>query len=71
MKSVDLKALAIALEDGRVQAWLDTNGYVCIMNTKSKRLIKVASMHDMEYDPWGDTEDSDDYTPDVALYDKP
>lgn len=51
-KSVDLKALYIAIKDGRIDVWLNGNGQVCIMNNRTKRTVVATSMHDMEYDPY-------------------
>jgi len=66
-KSVDIKALAYAIEDGRIDVWENTNGYICIMNNRSKRIITVASMHDMEYDPYGNPEDVPEELREVIL----
>ncbi len=50
-RSVDLTALGEAIEDGRIDVWTDSNGYIHIYNKRSKRMLEVEPTKEMEYDP--------------------
>ena len=51
-KSPDLKALVEAVEDGRIDIWVDGNGIIQIFNKRSKRWVEVDCTEDMGYDPF-------------------
>ena len=38
-KSVDLKALAYAIEDGRIDVWENTNGSFIVIQTVGKQAV--------------------------------
>lgn len=54
-KSVDLNALLDAVEDGRIDIWVDSNGYIRLFNKRSKNMVLIDQTQQMEYDPFEDS----------------
>ena len=52
--SISLKELAKAVEDGRYEVWVNSNGEICFFNKLSKRYYVMDCTQDMEYDPYID-----------------
>ena len=51
-KYVNLNALSDAVEDGRIDIWTDSNGYICLFNKRTKNMIRIEQTQQMEYDPF-------------------
>lgn len=53
MSRLNLKAVEQAVADGRLEAWVNTNGEICFYNHRSKRLYIMDCTQNMDYDPEG------------------
>ena len=53
-RSPNLDDLKEAVEDGRIEIWVDGNGYIQIFNKRSKKWVEVDCTQDMGYDPYLD-----------------
>lgn len=60
--SISLKELAKAVEDGRYEVWVNSNGEICFFNNLSKRYYVMDCTQDMEYDPYIDKREGEQMT---------
>jgi len=52
-RTPNLKTVQEAVEDGRLEAWVNSNGEICFYNHRSKRIYIVDCTQNMDYDPYG------------------
>lgn len=58
--SINLNELVNAVQSGRYEAWVNTNGEICFFNHRSKRYYVMDCTQNMDYDPYNEKGSDDE-----------